>query len=33
LLDWIGGQHELALEPSDHIDVPGRAVVEQDGCR
>lgn len=33
LLEWIGGQPELLLEPSDHTHVPGRAVVEHDGCR
>ena len=33
LLEWIGGQSELAFEPSDHTHLPGRAVVEHDGCR
>ena len=33
LLDWIGGQPELPVRPSDHAHVPDPAVVEHDGCR
>jgi dTDP-L-rhamnose 4-epimerase len=33
LLEWIDGQPELALEPSDHTDIPASPVVEHDGYR
>ncbi|MGH3634374.1 NAD-dependent epimerase/dehydratase family protein [Mycobacterium sp.] len=33
LLEWIGEQLELPLEPSDHTHIPGHVAVEHDGRR